>query len=247
MEDVPTWALSSYFVVEKEQPMDQHEGGFIQSSPKREFTGVRTLRSFSIKQLNEYELDEGSSLHRIDTAEVTSIQVIGWVRSTKTTHAGSVFVVEDGTGSIDCSFWSNGAYEEEQSGYIEEGNLLRVDGAIRTFNGKKSIAASHVMLIDDPNYITYHFLSCIHQHLFYTNRLRREEIPREGSARLSRIQEDILECYRRNQDENGLDINVVVKMLRPRYPEEEVRENIETLLNDCHLYIVDGLEYKTTL
>jgi replication factor A2 len=227
--------------------MDQHEGGFIQSSPKREFTGIKTLRSFSIKQLNGFELEEGSSVHRIDTAEVTNIQVIGWVKSTKVTHAGSIFVVEDGTGSIDCSFWSNGAYEEEQSGYIEEGNLLKINGSIRMFNNRKSISVSHIMLVEDPNYITYHFLGCIHQHLFYTSELKREEVPRESGARLSRIQEDILECYRRNQDEHGLNINVVIKMMSSRYPEGEIRESIEMLLNDCHLYIVDGQEYKTTL
>lgn len=227
--------------------MDRNDGGYIMSSPKRDFTGIRTLRSFTVKQINEYVFDEDSSVHRIDQAEATNIQIIGWVVSSKASTTGSVFVLEDGTGRIDCTFWPNSSYEEEQCALLEEGTLLRVNGSLRMFNNKKSVSTAHLTLIEDPNLIVYHFLNCIHQHLFYTKQLQQEETKHDGRARLARIQEDILDCYRKNQDENGLHINVVVKMLSSRYAEGDIRDNIDILLRDCHLYSVDGLEYKTTI
>nr|AGE95714.1 replication factor a protein 2 32kDa subunit [Encephalitozoon cuniculi] len=227
-------------------PMDRSEGGYIQSSPKRELLGVKTLRTLTIKQIGSCDFDETSSTHLVDSAEVTNVQIIGWVVSSKTSATGSMFVLEDGTGSVDCTFWPGNSYEEEQCKVLEEQNLLKVNGSLRTFNGKRSVSASHLSAVEDSNFVTYHFLSCIYQHLFYTRQLQREEVKNDG-AKLDRIQEDILECYRRNQDENGLHINVVIKMLSSKYSESEVRENIDVLLRDCHLYSVDGLEYKTTI
>lgn len=227
--------------------MDRSDGGYIQSSPKRDFTGIRTLRSFTIKQINDYSFDETSSVHRIDNAEATNIQIIGWVVSAKASTTGSVFVLEDGTGKVDCTFWPNSSYEEEQCRLLGEGNLLKINGSLRMFSNKKSISTSHLSVLDDPNFILYHFLNCIYQHLFYTKQLKREDVRNEGGSKLARIQEEILECYRRNQDENGLHMNVVVKMLSSKYAENDIKENIDILLRDCHLYSVDGLEYKTTI
>lgn len=224
-----------------------NEGGYIQSSPKRDFTGIKTLRSFTIKQINENDFDETSSIHRIDSAEATNIQIIGWVVSARASSTGSVFVLEDGTGRVDCTFWPNSSYEEEQCKLLEEGRLLKINGSLRMFNNKKSVSTAHIAPINDPNFIVYHFLACVHQHLFYTGRLQPEETRTRKDGRLPRIQEEILECYRKNQDENGLHINVVVKMLSSRYPEHDIRENIDALLRDCHLYSVDGLEYRTTI
>ncbi|ADM11636.1 replication factor A protein 2 [Encephalitozoon intestinalis ATCC 50506] len=226
--------------------MDRSDGGYIQSSPKREFLGIKTLRTLTIKQINNCDFDEASSTHMIDSAEVTNVQIVGWVVSSRTSATGSMFVLEDGTESVDCTFWPSNSYEEEQCKALEEHGLLQVNGSLRTFNGKRSVSVSHLAQVEDPNLITYHFLNCIYQHLFYTRQLQREEVKSDG-AKLGRIQEDILECYRKNQDENGLHINVVIKMLSSKYPESEIKENIDVLLRDCHLYSVDGLEYKTTV
>lgn len=231
--------------------MKYEDGGFIQSSQnsdgvKKNFTGIKTLRSFTIKQLNIYDFDEVSSVHYIDEIEVTNIQVIGWVKSTSITSTGSIFEIEDGTGSIQCSFWPNGVYEEEQSGYIEEGNLLKINGSMKIFNKKKSIAVAHISTINNSNFITYHFLNCLYQHLYNTNKLQREEIKVNKNTSLNKLQEDIINCFKNNQDDNGMHINLVVNMLGNKYSENDIKENVEILVRDCHLYNVDEGEYKTS-
>ena len=227
--------------------MDREDGGYIHSSPRKEFLGIKTLRSFTMKQISSCDFDEASSTHHIDSAEVTNIQAIGWVTSSKSSATGSVFTLQDGTGKVDCSFWPNSSYEEDQCRLLQEGILLKVNGSLRTFSSKRSISVSNLSEVKNPNFIIYHFLNCIHQHLFYTRQLHREEVVRNEGMKMEKIQEDILECYRKNQDENGLHINVVIKMLSSKYSENSIKENIDALLRDCHLYSVDGMEYRTTI
>eukprot|EP00866_Antonospora_locustae_P001624 jgi/Antlo1/1624/1836 len=224
--------------------MEEYEGGFIQSSPKREFTGVRTLRNLTVAQINKIETEDSSTIYKIDNAEVTNIVFIGWVRESKQTQTGTIFTVEDGTGSARCTFWPNSLVEEEQAGFIAVGNLLRLVGSLRLYDGKKSIHTTHLSVVEDYNYISFHFLSCVQQHLHYTNRLRGGTMKEE---KMSRILEDVLECFRCNQDENGLHVDIVVRMLSNKYQEKDVKAAVDTLLNDCHLFSVEGQEYKTTI
>lgn len=225
--------------------MEEYEGGFIQSSPKREFTGVRTLRNLTVAQINKIETEDSSTIYKVDNAEVTNIVFIGWVRESKQTQTGTIFTVEDGTGSVRCTFWPNSLVEEEQAGFIAVGNILRLVGALRLYDGKKSIHATHLSVVEDYNYISFHFLSCVHQHLHYTSRLRGGGTIKE--EKMSRVLEDVLECFRCNQDENGLHVDIVVRMLSNKYQEKDVRAAVDTLLNDCHLFSVEGQEYKTTI
>lgn len=224
--------------------MEEYEGGFIQSSPKREFTGVRTLRSLTITQINKIETEDSSTIYKVDNAEVTNIVFIGWVRETKQTQTSTIFTAEDSTGSIRCTFWANSLVEEEQAGLIAVSNLLKLVGSLRLYEGKKSIHVAYLTVLEDYNYITFHFLNCMYQHLYHNNRLKSDVAK---DTKMPKILDDVLECFRSNQDENGLHMDIVVKMLSNRYQEKDLKEAVETLLNDCHLFSVEGQEYKTTI
>ena len=53
--------------------------GYIQSSPKKEYTGIKTIRSLTIKQLLSSEQQEGSSIIYINNIELNTFKTIGWV------------------------------------------------------------------------------------------------------------------------------------------------------------------------
>ncbi|KAK1349047.1 Replication factor A protein 2 [Hamiltosporidium tvaerminnensis] len=228
--------------------MSYDDGGYIHSSPKREVSSsLRTIRSFTIKQILNSPVEEPSTDYRIDDVEVTNLQIMGFVRSTRVNTTGTIFNVEDTTGSIECAFWPRGLFEEETVGLIEPPNLLKVVGSIRVFNGVKTIGASFISKIDDTNFFIKHFVECIFQHMFYLKTLKlTKNVKKSENKSFAKIKEDIINCYRSNQDERGIHVDIVVGMLKDKYPEQEVRENIEALLNDCHLYSVEGLEYHTT-
>ncbi|ELA41037.1 uncharacterized protein VICG_01919 [Vittaforma corneae ATCC 50505] len=225
--------------------MEEFEGGFLQSSQKHEYTGVKTLRCLSNKQINSISTDDSSSVPIVDRFEVSNVQVCGYVTSFKKISTGFIFEVDDTTGKIECAFWTNGSFEELSADQIKEGALLKLTGSIKIFASKKTLNVSTICTVDG-NALTYHLTSCLYQHLFFTNKLERKD-ERRPSIGFSKIQNDILEVYKNNQDSEGLDIEVVVAMLRDKYSESDIRNTVEGLLSNCHLYSVDGTCYKTTI
>ena len=226
--------------------MEEYEGGFLQSSPKHEVTGVKTLRDLTSKQINSYEPSEGSSnIVIIDNAEVTNIRMCGYVISKKSTSAGTLFEIFDTTGTQECAFWGNGSYDEYLAQRIVENSLISIIGSLKVFNNRKSVNVTNITIISS-NHLIYHLTNCLYQHLFYNNMISREVFEQKKSG-LSKIQNDILDVYRRNQDEEGLDIQVVMSMLKSKYSESDINNAIGQLLYDCHLYSVDGTNYRTSI
>lgn len=225
--------------------MDEYEGGFLPSSMKHDYTGIKTIRCLTNKQINSNSIDESTSLYIVDNFEVSNVQLCGYVVSFKKISSGFIFELDDTTGKIECAFWTNGTFEELTAEQIKENALLKVTGSIKTFGGKKSLNVSNISTVQ-TNFLIFHLTSCLYQHLYFTHKLERKEEKKVNSV-LPKMQMDILEIYKNNQDENGLELEVVVSMLKGKYSENEIRNNVETLLNNCHLYSVDGNCYKTTI
>ncbi|ELQ75949.1 Single-stranded DNA-binding replication protein A (RPA), medium (30 kD) subunit [Trachipleistophora hominis] len=223
-------------------PLSDNQG-FIPSSPKPDYT-PKSLRTLSIKQLKSLPTD--TPTHTIDNTTLSTICVAGWVRSTRQAQSGTIFLLDDGTAMINASFWPNGLFEEEQAGLIEPSNFLRVIGNVRVYDGDISVSVSFLTKIDDFNYVSYHFLNVLQQHLYCRRELKRDTRKNvEKGMKTGTLQEDVLMCYRNNQDEKGLHVDLVVKMLQGKYKEQDVREMVNSLLDDCYLFSVDGMCYKT--
>ncbi|KAM0678209.1 Replication factor A protein 2 [Binucleata daphniae] len=221
---------------------DYSDAGFIPSSPKKEYTGTRSIRAFTIKQVKSLDI-EMKPLKK-DDAEITHVVLVGWIKSTRMTQAGKSFTLDDNIAQIDCTFWPNTPFDEEQTKLIEEHNLIKICGSLRVFNNNIAVSTSFLVKIDF-NYVVYHFTNCIYQSLFFTNKLKREvNVKKEN---LMDIQTDILDVYKQNQSENGLHLDVVIRMLSSKYRENEVRDNVEILIESGNIYVVDGLEYKSTI
>lgn len=225
--------------------MEDYEGGFLQSSQKHEYTGIKTLRCLTNKQIATISTDDASSILLVDRFEVSNINICGYVTTLKKISTGFIFEVDDTTAKAECAFWTNGSFEEISAEQIKENALLRLTGSIKVFGNKTTVNVSSISTVD-ANTLIYHLTSCLYQHLFLTNKLERKEAKRP-SLGLSRIQMDILDVYKNNQDNEGLDLEIVVAMLRDKYNETDIRNTVEGLLSHCHLYSVDGTCYKTTI
>lgn len=223
--------------------MENLEGGFNDSISRQEYSGVKTLRMLTAKQLAGLEVDESSSIHRIDGAEVTNVVVVGHVTTIKNNTAGTMFTLYDTTGFVDVAFWANGAYDEMVLARVAENALLKVTGSVRVFAGKKTVSSSSISVVD-TNYLVYHLTAAAYQSAV----LRRiVDAPAPPQSPASTINADVLQTYRNNQDDNGLELDLVISMLKSKYAAPDVRDAIESLLTDCHLYSVDGTHYHTTL
>lgn len=226
--------------------MEDLEGGFLASSQKIEYTGVKTLRCLTAKQINSIPLDEGSSILICDRFEVSNLQIAGYIGNVKKISSGFVFEIYDTTGKIDCAFWVNGSFEELTAEQIVEGNLVKINGSLKTFGNKKTLNGSCISVINTNTFL-YHLTSCLYQHLYFTGKMEKEIEKKGNVLSLTKIQTDILEVYRNNQDNEGLDLEIVVAMLKDKYTENDIKNNIDGLLSNCHLYSVEGTSYKTTV
>jgi len=226
--------------------MEDFEGGFNPSSQKLEYTGIKTLRCLTARQIDGIAVDDSSSILLVDRFEVSNIQACGYVSSLKKISTGYVFEILDTTGKIDCAFWVNGSYDELMAEQIVENNLIKVMGTLKTFGNKKTLNVSNLSGMH-TNSLVHHLTSCLYQHLFFNNKIERSEEKKGSGSMFSRIQNDILEVYRHNQDNEGLSLDVVVSMLKDRHSESDIRNNVDSLLTNCHLYSVEGTNYKTTI
>lgn len=228
-------------------PMEYSDGGFHEGAPRHEYTGVKTLRALTIKQVVGLQADSASSIYIIDGAEISNIQICGYITSTRNSSAGTIFEVDDTTAAMDCAFWPNGAYDDVIAERICEKSLVKATGTVKIFNNKKTLNISALVTVA-TDFLVYHLTSALYQSLFFQNRIERpQRRETKGGSGMSAIQSDILQTYRNNQDDNGLEIDLVVNMLQDKYPVGEIRSAIEGLLTDCHLYSVDGSSYKTTI
>ncbi|EJW03766.1 hypothetical protein EDEG_01961 [Edhazardia aedis USNM 41457] len=228
------------------------DGGFIHSSPKKDYKQQqRNLRSLTIKHLKTANIEQNP--YQLDNSGLSHIQLIGFVSNVKEISGkGKGFDLNDNTDVISCTYWISSDHSSEVCGFISERNLLRVVGNIRVNQSKISFTVAMLKIVDDVNFMTFHYLNCIHQFLFYNNRLKRCDIKKSSKkfvpmeAGFSRLQSDILDIYRKYQEDDGLHTDAVVKMLGGKYQESEIRDTIECLLSDCHLYSISDMHYKTT-
>lgn len=212
--------------------------GYIQSSPKKEYTGIKTIRSLTIKQLLSSEQQEGSSIIYINNIELNTFKTIGWVSNVKATSSGKSFLLEDSTGIIDCMMWCNKTYEEYLLTLIEDGSFIKINGILKEFGNKKSIQVTFLYVIEDYNELTYHFSNVLQEYLFYT----KKEITNKND--MNKIHKDLIECVRNYSDENsGVSVDLIIKCLKNIYDEKMVREGMDFLVDNCYL-ILENECYK---
>ncbi|KAK6089300.1 hypothetical protein P3W45_001708 [Vairimorpha bombi] len=213
--------------------------GFIQSSPKKEYTGIKTIRSLTVKQVLFSEHEENSTVVYVDNRELSTIKIIGWVSNVKTTNTGKSFLLEDSTGNIECMMWCNKAYEEYLISLIEEGSLFKVVGILKEYGSKKSIQITNLYPVEDYNELIYHMSSVVQEHL-----MSNKKEPLQNKE-MKKIHNDLLECIRNNQDEeSGLDLKIIIKCLQNEYNERMIKENLDFLVDNCYLIITDENGYK---
>ncbi|KAH9805917.1 Replication protein A 32 kDa subunit B [Citrus sinensis] len=155
-------------------------GGFMPSQattvpdPSSSFSknrNVRTLLPMTVKQLSELSSNDESSAS-IDGADVNTITVVGIVCDMQDKEPQFIFLIDDGTGRIECSRWAHEQMEFNEVNQISQlinsarlilsvtrkGMYVRVYGHLKAFQDKRSLNAYSLRPIIDFNEITSHFV-----------------------------------------------------------------------------------------
>lgn len=108
------------------------------------------------------------------------VSIIGQVVSVQKQTTNSVYVLDDGTGSLEARQWVDSDAEESTSGGIEyvcrlshflrrlltfrirELRYVKVNGTLKSFGKKRYINATQIRHITDPHEIYFHILESIY-------------------------------------------------------------------------------------
>ncbi|TKY54566.1 Replication protein A 32 kDa subunit B [Spatholobus suberectus] len=133
---------------------------------------AQSLLSLTVKQINDafQSIDDKTNLI-VDGVDVNSITLVGRVCNKAGRITDITFVLDDGTGRIECNKWLQEAADTNEAEGILDGMYVRLYGHLKSFQGKKTLNVFSFRPVTDFNEIANHFIECIYVHL-YNSRLR---------------------------------------------------------------------------
>ncbi|CAN7075888.1 unnamed protein product [Brassica oleracea var. botrytis] len=134
---------------------------------------ARTLLPLTLKQLNSVSTN-GESNFSIDGVDINTVAIVGRVSRIENRITQVDFVVDDGTGCVECIRWCHERQETEEMEAVRLGMYVRLHGHLKSFQGKRSMNVFSVRPITDFNEIVHHFTECMYVHMYNTK-------PRGGS------------------------------------------------------------------
>lgn len=197
-------------------------------------------------------LPDGRPLHHV--------KLVGAVRSVENLSTNVSYEIEDGTGLIEVKQWTNDndstAELEEKEMAARDAQYVRILGAVKDYDGKKTIVAHSIRKLVQGDQLTHHMLEVVHsaeKHLraeriggmappismHHNNMVTAtpiqqkiatsgEDSLRESVANYIRVEGEKLEV--------GAPVHKLVQMLAGTYREAEVRAAIDYLASEGHIY-----------
>ncbi|XP_041997334.1 replication protein A 32 kDa subunit A-like isoform X2 [Salvia splendens] len=135
------------------------------------------LLSLTVKQIRgAFQASDDKANFLADGVDVNSVKLVGLLFE-KTERVTDVsFVLDDGTGRIDCHRWVQEALDTKEMELLSNGTYVKIHGHLKGFHGVKQLVVYSVRGITDYNEIPNHFAECIYVHS-YNTRARIQDAP----------------------------------------------------------------------
>ncbi|KAK7329782.1 hypothetical protein VNO77_23961 [Canavalia gladiata] len=133
---------------------------------------AQSLLPLTVKQINDaFQSSDDKTNLIIDGVDVNNITLVGRICNKAGRITDVTFVLDDGTGRIDCNKWLQEAADTNEAEGIMDGMYVRLHGHLKGFQGKRTLNVFSFRPVTDFNEIASHFIDCIYVHL-YNSRLR---------------------------------------------------------------------------
>lgn len=142
----------------------------------------QTMLPVSIKQISTASNEDGA--YRLDGAEIHTVVIMGVVEGIEEHSTSTTFKINDGTGSIDAKLWNN-EKDGTSSGLMvrvatcHTNSFVKIVGALRDFEGRKSVLIYDINPLVDWNELTHHLF----QIMFVYMQNTRGPIPGSQAAK----------------------------------------------------------------
>ncbi|KAK7265254.1 hypothetical protein RJT34_32872 [Clitoria ternatea] len=133
---------------------------------------AQSLLPLTVKQISDafQSSDEKTNLI-VDGVDVNNVTLVGRVCNKAGRITDVTFLLDDGTGRIECNKWLQEAVDMNEAEGILDGMYVRLHGHLKGFQGKRMLNVFSLRPVTDFNEIASHFIDCIYVHL-YNTRLR---------------------------------------------------------------------------
>ncbi|CDP10584.1 unnamed protein product [Coffea canephora] len=137
---------------------------------------TQTLIPLTVKQISEafHSSDDKMNL-LVDGVEVNNVKMVGLLKNKTERVTDIQFVVDDGTGCIDCFRWVNEAVDSKEMERVMDGMYVVIHGHLKGFQGKKQMMVYSVRPVTEYNEIANHFADCIYVHCYNTRLQKLQE------------------------------------------------------------------------
>lgn len=143
---------------------------------------AQSLLPLTVKQINDAFLSsDDKSNFLIDGVVVSNVKLVGLVFNKAERITDVSFVIDDGTGRIDCNRWVNEAVDTREMENILDGMYVSIHGHLKGFQGKRQLVVFSIRPIVDFNAIAYHFIECVYVHSYHT-KLQKQQQQQGGGA-----------------------------------------------------------------
>ena len=207
------------------------------------------------------EAAEGDGTQVLDDGrKLSSIKLVGAVRSVEDNSTNVVYNIEDGTGLAEVKQWLDDndctALQEIRQQTTREHIYVKIIGQIKDYEGKKLIVANSVRPLTSANEISHHFLEVVHsaeQHKKMDSIVTppagstmNDGIGFGGQAVTQQTNQDsgngvtgaVLNLFRGSDtsSETGMHIQDVISALGGSFSEAEIRKAVESAAEEGHIY-----------
>ncbi|XP_076951011.1 replication protein A 32 kDa subunit B-like [Bidens hawaiensis] len=110
----------------------------------------------------------------IDGVDCNNVKLAGMMINKVQGGTDISFVLDDGTGRIECNRWFHERIDTEEMESIVEGMYVRINGQLKFFQGKKQLVVFGIKPVTDFDEITHHFVECIYVHSYNTKLVKQQ-------------------------------------------------------------------------
>ncbi|XP_076884780.1 replication protein A 32 kDa subunit B [Bidens hawaiensis] len=136
---------------------------------------TQTLIPLTVKQISKAMLSNDDKVNfLIDGVDCNNVKLVGRMINKVERVTDISFVLDDGTGRIECNRWAQEQIDTKEMESIMEGMYVRIHGQLKSFQGKRQLVVFGIKLVTDFDEITYHFVECIYVHSYNTKLVKQQ-------------------------------------------------------------------------
>ncbi|CAH9098930.1 unnamed protein product [Cuscuta epithymum] len=137
---------------------------------------TQSLLPLTVKQIiDAVQTSDDKINFLVDGVDVNNVKLVGIVFNIADRATDISFVLDDGTGRIDCYRWLNEPFDKTEMAAISNGMYVKVHGHLKGFQGKKQLMTYSVRPVEDYNEIAYHIAEAIYAYCYNTKIRKLQE------------------------------------------------------------------------